>query len=192
MVYPIDRQSLQMAEMLVESVIKSVGDVSFMVVCVDDWNRDLSPWEAPAVYGNESFAGGAEDTLRFILDNCPDGRRLCIGGYSLAGLFSLWAACHTDMFSGVAAVSPSVWFPGFSDRFRNASIHADSVYLSLGDRESSAKNPLLATVGDCIRDVHATLSDKKIPCILEWNEGNHFKDPGKRCERGFSWLLKNI
>ena len=32
-----------------------------------------------------------------------------IGGYSLGGLFSLWAAAQTDSFRAVAAASPSVW-----------------------------------------------------------------------------------
>ena len=27
---------------------------------VSDWNRDLSPWPAPPVFGSEGFGGGAE------------------------------------------------------------------------------------------------------------------------------------
>ncbi len=30
---------------------------------VDDWNASLSPWKAPAVFGNKDFGDGAEETL---------------------------------------------------------------------------------------------------------------------------------
>ena len=50
-----------------------------------------------------------EKTLRAILPLCADGAKTYhIGGYSLAGLFALWAAYRTDAFSGTAAASPSV------------------------------------------------------------------------------------
>ena len=28
-----------------------------------------------------------------------------------------------------------------------------------------------------------------IPCVLEWNEGNHFKEPELWTAKGFAWLL---
>jgi hypothetical protein len=34
---------------------------------VKSWNKDLSPWKAPAVFGNEDFGEGAKDTLTEIL-----------------------------------------------------------------------------------------------------------------------------
>ena len=72
-----------------------------------DWFRDLSPWKAPAVFGNEVFGDGAPETLREILKLTGDpGRQYMLGGYSLGGLFALWAAYRTDAFSGIAAVSP--------------------------------------------------------------------------------------
>ena len=77
---------------------------------------DLSPWQAPAVFGKDAFGGGASDTLSAMLPLCEDkAKTYYIGGYSLAGLFALWAAYQTDTFKGVAAVSPSVWFPDFEN-----------------------------------------------------------------------------
>ena len=37
--------------------IKKLTSVDFQLIAVkvDDWNRELSPWEAPAVFGNEDF-----------------------------------------------------------------------------------------------------------------------------------------
>ena len=70
--------------------IKKLTSVDFQLIAVkvDDWNRELSPWEAPAVFGNEGFGNGAEDTLAEILTLCSDkSKNYYIGGYSLAGLF---------------------------------------------------------------------------------------------------------
>ena len=54
--------------------IKKLTSVDFQLIAVkvDDWNRELSPWEAPAVFGNEGFGNGAEDTLAEILTLCSD------------------------------------------------------------------------------------------------------------------------
>ena len=166
---------------------------------VMDWNRDLSPWEAPPVFGKVPFGGMAEETLSFVLDRLlPELRtrlatvmKLCLGGYSLAGLFALWAATRTDAFSGVAAASPSVWFPGWIDYVKGNSVQAKAVYLSLGDREERAKNPLMATVGDCIREQYALLQADHI-VTLEWNPGNHFQDSEKRTARAFCWIAATV
>ena len=108
---------------------------------VKDWNHDLSPWKAPAVFGRDQFGDGAEETLAEVLKTCNDrNKTYIIGGYSLAGLFALWAAYQTDAFSAVAAASPSVWFPGFSEYMKERIPQVRSVYLSLGDREEKARN----------------------------------------------------
>ena len=158
---------------------------------VDDWNKDLSPWNAPAVYGNEDFGDGARETLCKILDICNDtGKTYYIGGYSLAGLFALWALYETDVFKAAAAVSPSMWFPGFADYMKENEIKSNKVYLSLGNKEEKARNPVMATVGDRIREAYGLLQDKNVNCVLEWNEGNHFKDADVRTAKAFAWLLK--
>ena len=168
---------------------------------VPDWNRDLSPWEAPPVFGKIPFGGKAEETLAFLTDRLLPPLRerlalrekaeLCLGGYSLAGLFSLWAATRTDLFSAVAAASPSVWFPGWLADVKAHPIQAPVVYLSLGDREERTKNPLMATVGERIRELYALLQpDHRV--MLEWNAGNHFQDPELRTARAFSWAAEEM
>jgi hypothetical protein len=42
-------------------------------------------------------------------------------------------------FAGIAAASPSMWFPGFVDYMKNNAIQCTNVYLSLGDREENTK-----------------------------------------------------
>ncbi len=111
--------------------IKKLTSVDFQLIAakVEDWNRELSPWEAPAVFGNEGFGNGAEDTLAEILTLCSDkSKNYYIGGYSLAGLFALWTAFQTEKFSGVAAASPSVWFPDFVGYMKENKIKCDAVY----------------------------------------------------------------
>ena len=177
----------------VEEIRKRTStDFRLIAAKVDDWNYELSPWKAPAVFGNEDFGDGAVRTLEQILTLCTDkSRTYYIGGYSLAGLFSLWAAYQTDVFSGIAAASPSVWFPGFLQYMKEHDMRAKSVYLSLGNREERTRNPLMATVGDCIREGYNLLKMQKIRTILEWNPGNHFKDAGIRTAKGFAWLIRN-
>ena len=95
-----------------------------------DWNRELSPWGAPRVFrGGEGFAGGGSAFLSVLtgqilplakaqLDFVPASR--AIAGYSLAGLFSLWAAFQTDVFDRTASISGSLWFDGFLNYMKSA------------------------------------------------------------------------
>lgn len=48
----------------VEEIRKRTSiDFRFIAAKVDDWNYELSPWKAPAVFGNEDFGdGAAQDT----------------------------------------------------------------------------------------------------------------------------------
>lgn len=190
------------------------ADFCLKAVRVNSWNDDLSPWPAPAVFGKEDFGQGAADTLDFLLrEVIPEAneiwsggcdqdvessetavnreRKIYLGGYSLAGLFSLWAGYQTDIFIGIAAASPSVWFSNFTEYMRENAICTNAVYLSLGDREERTKNPVMAQVGNKIREAYAHLQETGTECVLEWNKGNHFKDSDLRTAKAFAWLLKH-
>ena len=169
-------------------------DTDFYLIAfrVQNWNTDLSPWPAPAVFGKEDFGNGAVDTLGEILKYTNDkSKTYYIGGYSLAGLFSLWAAYQTDVFSGVAAASPSLWFPGFTDYMRENDIHTGSVYLSLGDKEEKTRNAVMAAIGRRIQEACEVLKEQGVDAMLEWNQGNHFKDPDIRTAKAFAWVMKS-
>ena len=188
----VDDHDLSVIESEVKAIAERAGDDYYLVALkVDDWNRDLSPWNAPAVFGSEAFGEGAKETLSGVLAELNDpGKRYYIGGYSLAGLFALWAAFQTDRFEGVAAASPSVWFPGFVDYMSEHPIHTRKVYLSLGDREEKTRNPVMASVGVRIRTAYEVLREKGTACTLEWNKGNHFKDADIRTAAAFAWVMK--
>ena len=165
-------------------------DYHLIAVKVESWNKDLSPWEAPPVFGKEGFGSGAAAFLDEILTLTKDsGMTYYIGGYSLAGLFALWAAYQTDVFQGIAAASPSLWFPGFTDYMKQNKVGSKAVYLSLGDREDKARNTVMAAVGDRIREAHDLLKVQGIDCVLEWNPGNHFREADIRTAKAFAWVL---
>ena len=192
----VDSHSIQMIVSETELIRKLSGRDDFrLVACqVDDWNRDLSPWEAPPVFGKEGFGGKAEKTLQdlkeSVLSRYGQADRKFIGGYSLAGLFALWAAYREDSFEGVAAAAPSVWFPGFLSMAEKETLKAKRVYLSLGDKEEKTKNPVMATVGDSIRRLHQIYEDADgVNSVLEWNEGNHFREPELRMAKGYAWVI---
>lgn len=195
LIQPVDEHDLELLDKEVEA-IRQLTDMPFILVAfqVEDWNRELSPWEAPAVFGKENFGTGAPETLSYITEslipyikNEYDGvTDFYLGGYSLAGLFSLWAGYQTDIFKGVAGVSPSVWFPNWDSFIKSNEMKAPSTYLSLGDKEEKTRNKVMATVGDRIKMQYDILDND---CVLEWNSGNHFVDSDKRTAKGFAWLL---
>ena len=191
LIQPVDDHDLEGIRNEYEKIRELTGmDFCLTAFKVNDWNKDLSPWEAPAVFGIENFGSGASDTLKEILSLCTDkDKKYYIGGYSLAGLFSLWASVQTDKFEGVAAASPSVWFPEFLEYIRERKPLCKKIYLSLGDKEEKTKNPVMATVGDKIRELDSFLVQEGFDCVLEWNEGNHFKDFDIRTAKAFASLM---
>ena len=196
----VDDHDLEVIENEVSYIEKLSGGQCFELkaIRVKNWNDDLSPWPAPAVFGNEEFEGGAKETLEFVLGKIvptPEEiksrgiKRVFIGGYSLAALFALWAGYQTDVFDGIASASPSAWFPQFIEYMRENEIHTEAVYLSLGDREERTRNPVMSKVGAAIREANNLLATSGVDCELEWNKGNHFKDPDLRTAKAFAWLM---
>ena len=204
LVQPVDYNDMEVLDNEV-AIIESQATKPFALVTfeVKDWFGELTPWPAPAVFGNIPFGDGAENTLSFITDVLlPELRKRqiydeetmksLIGGYSLAGFFALWACYQSQIFHGVAAVSPSVWYPDWIRYAENHKPMSSSVYLSLGDKEEKARNPVMAQVGDCIRKQYELLVGQGVNTILEWNKGNHFQHTDERTAKGFAWLLNQM
>lgn len=199
LIQPVDEHDLDLLDREVE-LIQTLYEKAFSLVAfkIEDWNTELSPWPAPPVFGKVPFGEGAERTLAFIkVQLLPklretgfDTEYLLLGGYSLAGLFALWAAYQSELFEGIAAASPSVWFPGWLDFAQGHIPQARSIYLSLGDKEEKARNPIMAQVGNAIRRQEELLREQGVNTVLEWNVGNHFVDSDLRTAKAFFWLLK--
>ena len=191
---------LQSMESEVAAIAQSAHHFLFAAIPVESWNDALSPWEAPAVWGKQGFGGKATETLCFLTEQViptlkqqyplPENVKIILGGYSLAGLFALWASTQTDLFYGIAAASPSVWFPGWMEFEQRHLMQAQHIYLSLGDKEERTKNTVMAVVGDNIRTLHNRLTERGADCTLEWNSGGHFKDSDMRTAKAFRWMME--
>lgn len=200
-VQPVDAQDIKTLDSQVKRMAQETGaPFALAAFQVTDWNRELSPWEAPPVFGKDRFGSGASATLQWLESRLlpdlfgrfrlPENTPVILGGYSLAAFFSLWSAYQTDRFAAVAAASPSVWFPGWIEYAQAHSPLTDCVYLSLGDREERTKNKTMARVGDCLRRQYDLLAGRNR--VLVWHEGNHFRDTDLRCARAFIWCVHQI
>ena len=165
------------------------------------WNQELSPWPVETVVSRDDrFTGEADQWLPFFTDEIvPQVEQLldvppvwrCLAGYSLAGLFAVWAAHQTDLFTRILSASGSMWYPGWLEYAVEHQFVApvQGVYLSVGEQESTARNAVLQTVGGRTRALADLLAERGIPTKFELNPGNHFKNPPLRVVKGIKWLL---
>lgn len=166
-----------------------------------DWNRELSPWACDGtVRDAKPFGGQASGFLDELLNRIIPKVELSlpqppawrgIAGYSLAGLFSLWALWQTDAFDRAASASGSLWFPGFIDYAHEHTMPNTSgaVYLSLGKKETKTPNRMMRHVLDDTRAMEELLIERGIPTTMELNPGNHFAQTDLRMARGIHWIL---
>ena len=159
---------------------------SFLLDSSDNWNRELSPWPAKKVLkGGGDFQGEADQFLNEALKNerlHQEWKHCIICGYSLAGLFSLYACTKTNLFDGCASVSGSLWSPDLIEYLKKNPVHCSSAYLSLGDLEKNSRQELLSTVEEKTNEVEEILS-AYTSVRMEMNPGNHFNDPNGRIIR---------
>ena len=203
LIQPVDEHDIEVLDNEVVE-IQNNTDKQFSLIAfkIEDWNNELSPWEAPLAFGNKSFGSGATKTLEFIESrlipmvkeryNLDNDIKFILGGYSLAGLFSLWSAYKSNTFLGIATASPSVWFNGWEEFMDNNMPLCNTIYLSLGDTEEKTKNKVMSKVGDNIRKQEELLKYDNINTILEWNKGGHFSNLDSRIAKAFVWCIKNI
>lgn len=205
LIQPVDEHDIDVLDNEVRYISENTSkNFSLAAFKIDDWNSELTSWEMPLLRGKGNFGNEAGKTLEFIKEklipslaefiNIQDENvKYILGGYSLAGLFSLWSGYQTDIFAGIAGVSPSVWYKNWMKFVKNNEILAKNVYLSLGDLEEKTKHQILSKIGDNIREYIEILknSENVEKCILDWNEGNHFRDSDIRMGKGFVWLVEN-
>lgn len=209
------------------SPIQVPEGVCLVNVGVDLWEENFSPWCAPRVFAKgPNFGDGAQKTLDTLINQVipwteseltePPAYRALMG-YSLAGLFSLWAgvsqqvargcqpdalsqpgAPHVDIptptFQRIGAVSGSFWFPGLLDyvdqQLRGGAVGLTHAYLSLGDREARTPNPQIMHVRENAELLASKLESAGITSIFELNRGNHFQNVEGRIQKALDWLVK--
>ena len=202
--------------------------VSLVNVGVDLWEENFSPWCAPRVFAKgPNFGDGAQKTLDTLINQVipwteseltePPAYRVLVG-YSLAGLFSLWAGvsqqvargCQPDdvssqpgaprvdalaaTFQRIGAVSGSFWFPGLLDyveqQLSGGAVGPTHAYLSLGDREARTPNPQIMHVRENAELLASRLESAGITSMFELNRGNHFQNVEGRMQKALDWLVK--
>ena len=191
-----------------ENLLKRLNEngiyISLVEVMVEDWYRDFSPWEAePLKEGDTPFAGKGEETLKYIEKvvmqsiekDIPNNKGVFLVGYSLAGLFSLWALTKSSRMGGAVCCSSSLWFPGWNEYIENNCLKkAGLVYLSLGEKESKTKNKFMSKVEENTRKTYLKLLNDEncLKSIFEMVPGGHFTNPLERIGDGIEWMLKNM
>ena len=209
------------------SPIQVPEGVSLVNVGVNLWEENFSPWCAPRVFAKgPNFGDGAQKTLDTLINQIipwaeselteqPAYRVLV--GYSLAGLFSLWAgvsqqvarSCQPGVspqlgagvspqpaatFQRIGAVSGSFWFPGLLDyvdqQLSGGVVGLTHAYLSLGDREERTPNPQIMHVRENAELLASKLQNAGITSTFELNRGNHFQNVEGRMQKALDWLVK--
>mgnify|MGYP002614678344 FL=1 len=157
--------------------IEPVEGVRLVMIYPYDWNYCMTPWK----YHDKNMGktGGGEEFLSWFISEIYDEKyqRQYIGGYSLGGLFALFAACEKELFDGVMSVSGSLWYPGALEYFKEKSIgeRIGKIYMSLGDKESLTKNAEREKVGFNTEKL-AEVFGKTKEVFFEYNRGGHFTD----------------
>lgn len=182
--------------------IQKSGCPDFTLVTISglNWEAELSPWAAGSLFKySEMFTGGADAYLQFLTQQVmPQAEAQLKGvlwrglaGYSLAGLFTVYALYKTDLFSRAASMSGSLWYPGFKDfALQNAMRKTPQhLYLSLGDKEARTRNQYLKTVQQCTEELAAHYRCLGVDTFYELNPGGHYRDIIKRSAAGIKWLL---
>lgn len=219
---PVEDENWENVANLVHEMVPE-ADFTLFGFKVNVWDYEMSPWPAE-VFKGRKFEGGGKNVLDWLCnacipelekklnvayilseawDNIEDNpkekeewyRDYYIAGYSLAGLFSVWAYLESCIFSGVCSASGSLWYPGFIDYVAKHELIDDTkIYLSLGKEEEKTKNKLMSSVGDITRELsvlfsHAVKEGTLKDFRYEIEEGNHFNQPQLRLAKGIAWLL---
>lgn len=201
-----------------------VGDLRSYVLSVNvpDWDDALTPWVAPGLYrGDPDFGGRALETLDALAKGliphvCEIIRMRCgrvparwaIAGYSLGGLFSLYAFTQGSIhppatepgapaafpFCAVASMSGSVWYEGWLGYLRDLAgsnavdLDGTFAYLSIGSKERHAAQRILHCVQDNTSQTAALLGEMGARTKFEVGPGNHFQFREERLRAGLGAL----
>lgn len=187
----------------VYQTLQNMNCPDFTLVSIGNlqWDHDMAPWDIPPISKNDPpCTGGADEYLQLLTSTIiPQAEKSVPGGpswrglagYSLAGLFALYAMYRTDLFSRIASMSGSLWFPDFKEYAvtHERQKEPEHLYVSLGDKECKTRNPYLKVVQAHTEELVAFYQSQQIDTEYQLNPGNHFADAIKRSALGIQWLL---
>ena len=166
-----------------------------------DWDADYTPWPSSELNGRE-MAGRADalldatqgPLLSAALDRLGGAARLGILGYSLGGLFALYAASRADSpFDCAASVSGALWYERFADYAATAPFpKLTRAYVSLGLKEAKTTRGPMGRNKAASEAIRATLAQRlgEDNAAFEWNNGNHFFEVPQRVGKAIAFLCK--
>ena len=181
---------------------RALFDGSASLLCMEDldWARGLTPWPAPGLQPDRPFSGGGPALLRALLEEILPEAEAALGGapawrgvagYSLAGLFALWAFCETEAFACAASVSGSLWYEGLPEYLAGLPpVRGGRVYLSVGARERKTRVRRMACIEERCVLTRELLQARGVEVRYERNPGTHFTDPVGRMRRALEWLAR--
>ena len=175
--------------------------ISIAIVEDVDWNDDLTPWLAAGVFKKaKPFGGKAASFLNKLTDEIipktekelgiEDAERTILG-VSLSGLFAVWSAFNTDVFTNIISISGSLWYDGFVEwmKEQTPSSQLKKVCMLLGEKEKNSKEKRMATVEERTLAAADILKAKSQAVVsFELVEGTHFSPILPRLERAMMVL----
>ncbi len=173
------------------------------VVLIEDvnWNDDLTPWPAAGVFKKaKPFGGKAAAFLdKLTHEIIPETERdlgiedaeRTLLGVSLSGLFAVWSAFNTDVFTNIISISGSLWYDGFVEwmKEQTPSPQLKKICMLLGEKEKNAKEKRMSAVEErtlAAADILKEKSQATVTCELV--EGTHFSPILPRMERAMMTL----
>lgn len=199
----MQKDSKALAEEIKNILMKNAKDRHYLLVFYEiiDWDAGFSPWKAELNNGKRIFTGEGMRTIQWLaqcINEIESQYKLSskynhhfAAGYSLAGLFSIWALYESEFFKGAASCSGSFWYPGWEEYILKRLPPLQSrIYLSLGKKEEKTNNSVMSQVGNRTRLQYEQIrKDSSILSILEWHNGGHFHQISWRMARGIEWLI---
>lgn len=181
--------------------------LNFVLINSDNRKDDYTPWPLQATEALPmDFGGKAAEHLSFLATQvipfceseysfASSAEKRVIGGYSLGGLFSLYAAVNTDLFGTVLSCSSSLWYPDFLDYLKAHPFKAShpKLYMSVGDQEGTTATNLTAAQ-TCNTIALKDFYEPKFQAgdfKFTLEEGNHGNDISGRAWRAIEWVEEN-
>lgn len=191
-------------EEAVVKLLKGQEYFSFPLLCINnlEWQKDMCPWDSPALINTEKdFIGGADEYLPLLeKEIIPKAVEIlgeepsyyALAGYSLAGLFALYAGYRSALFSRIASVSGSLWYPDFVSFAKEKKMlsKVERLYLSLGTDEAKTKHAVLSTIERKTWELVEHYQSSGYCVNFELNPGNHFCEVEQRIEKAIRWIMK--
>ena len=177
--------------------------INIVLMSQIDWNDSMTPWEADGVFKKEKpFGGRANRFLKALKDDYCYQIESDLGirkaertlvGISLSGLFAIWAACKSDIFTNIVSISGSLWYDGFATWMETAqpSGKLNKIFISLGARECNTKEKRMQSVVNDTNAIVETLKSKGVDVDYRLESGvTHFSPSTPRMEAAMAAIFQ--